>query len=194
MGGMTSTWVEREHPRGGKGRFRGKPGLRQNGGLTVRDLELMPDMADVPVMGGDEIRALTPAQRSWLLSVALQSAARLQAYADELGDPEPFGAGGLIAVDTDDPDEAGVVWTWMGAQVGSTHARGVVRTRDDFDQAADTAAHQGRLGARPAGAELTAAEKDAAWERYKAGPSDIYQGALDDVEAVLFAHAVHDSF
>lgn len=104
---------------------------RLSSGKTVQETVYgVDDLTDFTVMGGDEIRALTPKQRSAALAQALKIAERLQAYRDELDDPIDDSTEHLGIIDYNNITEkqASDVWTAAGQQLGGV---GTFRTVGD---------------------------------------------------------------
>lgn len=121
---------------------------------------------DVTVMGGDEIRSMTPQQRRHLLAQAVQAACRLQEYLVELEEEPAESTAHLEVVDFRNLTERNVTDVWAAAreQLG---ARGVIRTREDFlSQAEDH------------GCVLTQDGAEQAWQHYLTNHADDHEEAI----------------
>ncbi|WP_433673927.1 hypothetical protein [Microbacterium gorillae] len=143
---------------------------------------------DVTVMGGDEIRAMTPRQRRHLLSQAVQAASRLQDYMHELDELPAEDTSHLEVVDFRHVTEKNVTDVWFAArdQLG---ARGVLRTRSDFD-----AAIGDREDERGNPVVVTEAHADRAWSYYLEEKAEGYESAIaDQREYDLFQRLAEDA-
>lgn len=150
--------------------------VKKPGALDEYSLE------DVSVLGGDEIRLMSPRQRQHMLSKALRAADRLQGYAHELEDKRPKETENLRIIDLTNvtEDDTAAVWRAARDQIG---ARGVIRTYEDFyNHAHDTIDPVALLG--PAHNVITDAEVKAAWSHYQRELADDYEEEVGGVREV----------
>lgn len=145
-------------------------------------------ISDIQVMGGDEIRAMTPRQRGHLLSQAVQAASRLQDYMHELDELLSEDTSHLEVVDFRHITEKNLTDVWFAArdQLG---ARGVLRTRSDFDAAiGDREDEHGNP------VVVTEAHADRAWSYYLEEKAEGYESAIaDQHEYDLFQRLAEDA-